>query len=810
MQIKYIFILAMLGGYSYAATNQINLKTKNDTIIKLRNVNAQGVTKLDAAIELKAKVEKQAIKQSQSSTLGDLLRHVSGVQDTYFGPNVGVPMIRSLSGNRVRLLNNGVAMNDLTAISPEFNLNYNPNNLEEVEVNKASASVLYGGKAIGGAVNMITQNQYKPVGKTFKATVGVEGASNSGTRQQVDFSGDFSPKWSWTVGGSHAKIERIRIPGNTKPVILFDPKVVDNNSALQALGQIFVDKTSVLNTTLFPYISQYVLDNLDDPSAGLTEEDKYTFTETYFDWETFTQKPNPKNPDYIPGQDPVKDRRIEKILGIHDYVPTKYGEITNSHSEQMDFNAGVKYMGKNLNFGLNFKHDYADYGLPLYAKEERAMHSHTHDHSHGHSHTHTPKEAPFLPVNIKGMTDNLSLDLELNKDFAIFNQLKFNALGQYTKDNEYLAQKVINSYKNQNYSGRMELKQKKFNFLSGVTGVDFNHRIMDGSYKLRYLPDNKSTEFGIFTLQKLKYKFIDLQIGYRHDWVHRSATTNDDYQRARGKSGGNLTTRDFNLNQFNSKILFNLKNKAYLLASYAHSERAPEVNELYAGNTHFALGIEENGEDMLDKEWVNAVELGGGISLAGLKIEASLYKNFYKNYIYMGHTGVSRVPGLTVKEWRAADTNIYGMELNTSYTQNFGKFGEWTINGFYDLVKNENVSDSRQRQFTDGDYMPNMPQSRWGAGLSAKINKFNATVNMQHYLQQKYLGKMIWDEEPMPAFTLLNARFSIEQNIGKTQLEYYLFGKNLLNQEARPQNTLMKYLAPLPGINIGAGVVLKI
>lgn len=78
MQIKYIFILAMLGGYSYAATNQINLKTKNDTIIKLRNVNAQGVTKLDAAIELKAKVEKQAIKQSQSSTLGDLLRHVSG------------------------------------------------------------------------------------------------------------------------------------------------------------------------------------------------------------------------------------------------------------------------------------------------------------------------------------------------------------------------------------------------------------------------------------------------------------------------------------------------------------------------------------------------------------------------------------------------------------------------------------------------------------------------------------------------------------------------------------------------------------
>jgi iron complex outermembrane receptor protein len=42
--------------------------------------------------------------------------------------------------------------------------------------------------------------------------------------------------------------------------------------------------------------------------------------------------------------------------------------------------------------------------------------------------------------------------------------------------------------------------------------------------------------------------------------------------------------------------------KAYLKAQYNHSERAPEINELYAGNNHYALMVEENGDDRLNKE----------------------------------------------------------------------------------------------------------------------------------------------------------------------------------------------------------------
>jgi iron complex outermembrane receptor protein len=36
----------------------------------------------------------------QSGTLGETLSKIPGIQNSYYGPNSGAPVIRSLSGNR--------------------------------------------------------------------------------------------------------------------------------------------------------------------------------------------------------------------------------------------------------------------------------------------------------------------------------------------------------------------------------------------------------------------------------------------------------------------------------------------------------------------------------------------------------------------------------------------------------------------------------------------------------------------------------------------------------------------------------------
>lgn len=77
-------------------------------------------------------------------------------------------------------------------------------------------------------------------------------------------------------------------------------------------------------------------------------------------------------------------------------------------------------------------------------------------------------------------------------------------------------------------------------------------------------------------------------------------------------------------------------------------------------------------------------------------------------------------------------------------------------------------------------------------------------------MKQKYLGKNINPELPMPAYSLLNARISYESTLSNLNIEYYITGNNLLNKEARPQNSPLKFLAPLPGINISVGVKIKV
>ena len=182
----------------------------------------------------------------------------------------------------------------------------------------------------------------------------------------------------------------------------------------------------------------------------------------------------------------------------------------------------------------------------------------------------------------------------------------------------------------------------------------------------------------------------------------------------------------------------------------------------------------------------------------------------YQNYIYLAHTGISREVFL-VKEWRSDDTEINGIEAEAAYKMDLHTLGKWEVGSYYDLVRNISTADSSIRKWSDGDYMPNMPTSRFGFNLSGTVQKLNFNIALDHYMKQKYLGKNINPELPMPAFSLLNARVSYEDtHLKMGSIEYYIAGSNLLNTEARLQNSQLKFLSPLAGINISVGVKIKI
>lgn len=738
----------------------------------------------------------------QSPTLGETVSKIPGVQNSNYGPNSGAPVIRSLSGNRVKVMNNGLAVYDLSGISPNLNININQDNIISMEVYKDPATVLYGGKAIGGAINIKSNTiPEKLYPKLLNGMVAVEGSTNLGAKQSFAFNGNIK-KLAWHIGGINTnKSNNIRIPGNAKPAFTYDPKVIGFDPILQTLTQVDVKSAHVLNVTLFPYINQFVLDHLNDPDYGLSEDDKYTFKETYYD-PIKGDLPNPKNDKFVPGQDPDKDRYKDVVKSIDDYVKIKKGEIPNSHSTMQSVDGGLSYIGKKATVGFGYQGNYSYYGIPAFARlYQPAGHSHNNN-----SHQHSPEEYAYRAINVQSRSHNVMLQSNIRSELPWINSVNLKLQNQYATEYEFLDRTAVNRFNVRQISGRMEVVQRKWNFLSGVTGFEYDYREMKGEGLQKYLPNNLSREAGIFTLQNLQFDFVTIGIGYRNDQVQRRVLKDDTFKKSRGLAGGQHTARDFGLNHFSAVVKANILKNAYISTAYYYAERAPEVNELYAGNNHYAIVVEENGDDRLPKERASTIEIKGGLELKGLRFSTNLYHRKFKNYIYLGHTGVFRSGGLLVKEWRAADTDIDGMELEAAYNFNFQKAGNWELNGYFDLVKNKNVSPDTVRRHFDGDYMPNMPTSRVGLGLAGAVQKFTVNMSFDRYLQQKFLGKNIGTEFPMPAYNLLSARLAFQHSFKRYKYTCFVFGSNLLNVEARPQNALLKYLSPLPGRNIGIGL----
>jgi iron complex outermembrane receptor protein len=91
----------------------------------------------------------------RESTLGETLNGMPGVTATQFGPNASRPVIRGLDAERVRIMQNGIGILDASSLSFDHAVGIDPLIIEQIDVVRGPAALLYGGSAMGGVVNAI-------------------------------------------------------------------------------------------------------------------------------------------------------------------------------------------------------------------------------------------------------------------------------------------------------------------------------------------------------------------------------------------------------------------------------------------------------------------------------------------------------------------------------------------------------------------------------------------------------------------------------------------------------------------------------
>lgn len=97
----------------------------------------------------------QDLQRKLQPTLGETLNNEPGVSSTYFGPGASRPIIRGLGEDRVRVLQNGTSVLDVSNVSPDHAVASDPLTIRSVEVVRGPASLLYGPNTVGGVVNVI-------------------------------------------------------------------------------------------------------------------------------------------------------------------------------------------------------------------------------------------------------------------------------------------------------------------------------------------------------------------------------------------------------------------------------------------------------------------------------------------------------------------------------------------------------------------------------------------------------------------------------------------------------------------------------
>ena len=168
-----------------------------------------------------------ALHRAVKATLGDTLSAQPGISSATFGPAVGQTVIRGQQGRRVMNLTNSIPNADASGNSADHAQAVEPLLATSIEVLRGPATLLYGGGAIGGVVNVIDRRFASSLPQRPELAVETR-HDTAGDLQTTVGSLDFATgNIVWHLDGSQREWNDLDIPG-----LAIDPAYIAADAAL--------------------------------------------------------------------------------------------------------------------------------------------------------------------------------------------------------------------------------------------------------------------------------------------------------------------------------------------------------------------------------------------------------------------------------------------------------------------------------------------------------------------------------------------------------------------------------------------------
>ena len=100
-------------------------------------------------------IDGDEILDGPTSSLGAAIGGYLGISIADYGSAVGQPIIRGMSGSRVKILKNGMVNRDVSFLGADHLNDLDLNDISQIEIVKGPSSLLYANGSIGGIINVV-------------------------------------------------------------------------------------------------------------------------------------------------------------------------------------------------------------------------------------------------------------------------------------------------------------------------------------------------------------------------------------------------------------------------------------------------------------------------------------------------------------------------------------------------------------------------------------------------------------------------------------------------------------------------------
>lgn len=185
-------------------------------------------------------LDKETLTREARTSIGETLQKQPGVTASSFGPTASRPVLRGLSGERVRVLIDGIGTLDLSASDPDHQVTVNPLTAERIEVLRGPSALLFGSSAIGGVVNVIDTRipRRVPDGPVAIEALGQYGSAANERSGNVSLNLPLGGKFVLHADGAYSKYDDLHIGGYLLSEPLREQALASPDASIRALANL--------------------------------------------------------------------------------------------------------------------------------------------------------------------------------------------------------------------------------------------------------------------------------------------------------------------------------------------------------------------------------------------------------------------------------------------------------------------------------------------------------------------------------------------------------------------------------------------